>query len=124
MTDSTLADTTADAQKKFLVEVAYARPDTQLILAVQVEAGATVESAIRQSGILKSFPEIDLEKNKVGIFSKICKKDQLLRENDRIEIYRPLIADPKQVRKQRAAEGKTMRKGGGKETDESTNTSE
>lgn len=100
-------------QEKILVEVAYARPDTQVIIPLDVALGTTVAQAIEQSGILHSFPEIDMDTAKVGIFSKICKKDQVLREKDRVEIYRPLIADPKQVRKQRAEEGKKMRKGGG-----------
>ncbi len=85
------------------VEVAYARPDRQLILAVDVPAAATVEEAIRASGILEEFPEIDLSTSKVGIFSKITRLDAQLRPRDRIEIYRPLIADPKAARRRRAA---------------------
>lgn len=96
------------------IEIAYARPDKQIILALNVEEGTTIEAAIKKSDILKSFPEIDLSTCKVGIFGKLSKKDTLLREKDRIEIYRPLIADPKEVRRQRAAEGKTMGKGGEK----------
>jgi putative ubiquitin-RnfH superfamily antitoxin RatB of RatAB toxin-antitoxin module len=86
-----------------LVEVAYARPDTQLILSVDVDETATIKEAIVLSGILDHFPEIDLDKNKVGIFGKITRLDQNLREKDRVEIYRPLIADPKASRKKRAA---------------------
>ena len=100
-----------DTDEMILVEVAYALPEKQLILPVNVKAGTTVEEAIKKSGIMRSFPDIDLSKNKVGIFSKLCKLDKTLREKDRVEIYRPLIADPKAVRKQRAAEGKKMRKG-------------
>ena len=95
-----------------LVEVAYAKPGNQIILPITVKEGTTAEEAIQISGILADFPEIDLEKNKIGIFSKICKKDEILRANDRVEIYRPLIADPKEMRKQRAAQGKKMKKGG------------
>lgn len=95
------------------VEVAYARPDQQLIKKIEVPEGSTAEQAIRLSGILEKFPEIDLAATKVGIFSKAAKLDTVLREMDRVEIYRPLIADPKEVRKQRAAEGKVMKKGGG-----------
>lgn len=95
------------------VEVSYARRDQQMIIPVVVEEGTTVEQAIELSGIRGHFPEIDLGKNKVGIFGKLCKLGQVLRERDRVEIYRPLIADPKEVRKQRAAEGKKMKKGGG-----------
>lgn len=97
------------------VEVAYARPDQQLIKKIEVPEGSTAEQAIRLSGILEKFPEIDLAATKVGIFSKAAKLDTVLREMDRVEIYRPLIADPKEVRKQRAAEGKVMKKGGGNE---------
>lgn len=99
---------------QLLVEVAYAKPEVQVIIPLYVDKGTTLEQAIAQSGILRDFPEIDLAKNKVGIFGKLAKKDVVLRAKDRVEIYRPLIADPKQVRKQRAAEGKAMKKGGGK----------
>lgn len=95
------------------VEVAYARPDEQVILPLEVEAGTTVQEAIRRSGILERFPEIDLEVNKVGVFGKLSKLDAALRQGDRVEIYRPLIADPKEIRKQRAAEGKKLKKGAG-----------
>ena len=83
------------------------------MIVVKLPAGSTAEEAISKSGILAEFPEIDLAVNKVGIFSKACKLDTVLRDKDRIEIYRPLIADPKEVRRQRAAEGKVMKKGGG-----------
>lgn len=95
------------------VEVAYAIPETQVIIPLLVKQGATIEEAIKQSGILETFPEIDLKVNRVGIFSKLGKLNQTLREKDRVEIYRKLIADPKEVRKQRAAQGKKMKKGGG-----------
>lgn len=97
---------------RFKVEVAYALPEHQEILSLEVEEGTTVREAIERSGIRERFPEIDLEKNKVGIFGKLTKPDQPVRPKDRVEIYRPLIADPKEVRKQRAAEGKQTRKGG------------
>lgn len=105
----------AENKPTIRVEVAYARPETQVIIPLEVATGVTIEQAIRQSGILASFPEIDLASNKVGIFGKLSKLDQPLREKDRVEIYRRLIADPKEVRKQRAAEGKKMKKGGGEE---------
>lgn len=97
----------------FAVEVAYAKPEKQLILTLKVAPGTTAEQAIVASGIMQKFPEIDLTLNKVGIFGKMVKPDTELREKDRVEIYRPLIADPKEVRRQRAAEGKAMKKGGG-----------
>ena len=95
------------------IEVAYATPDVQVIKAVNVDAGTTAESAIIQSGLLENFPEIDLSENKIGIFGKVIKKDSILKAGDRIEIYRPLIADPKEIRRKRAEEGKVMKKGGG-----------
>ncbi len=98
--------------KTIIVEVAYGTPAKQVIETVELDEGSTVEDAIKASGILQEFPEIDLTKNKVGIFSKITKLDKPLEHKDRVEIYRKLIADPKEVRKQRAAEGKKMKKGG------------
>ena len=86
-----------------LIEIAYAKPQQQCLLSLEVPAKATAQQAIEQSGILEQFPEIDLNINRVGIFSKPCKLDQLLQAGDRIEIYRPLIADPKEARKNRAA---------------------
>lgn len=101
------------ADETILVEVAYARPDQQVLIPVRLPPGATVEEAIRRSGVLERFPEIDLTRNKVGIWSKLSKLDSPLRDRDRVEIYRPLIADPKEVRRKRAEEGKAMKKGGG-----------
>lgn len=95
------------------VEVAYALEDHQVILNVDVPAGTTLEQAIIESKITEQFPDIDLEKNKVGIFGKLSKKTVELKAGDRVEIYRPLIADPKEVRRRREAEGKRMKKGGG-----------
>lgn len=94
------------------IEVSYATPEKQALIPLVVEEGTNLEQAIIASGIIDQFPEIDLAKNKVGIFGKLSKKDVLLREKDRVEIYRPLIADPKAVRKKRAEEGKAMKKGG------------
>jgi putative ubiquitin-RnfH superfamily antitoxin RatB of RatAB toxin-antitoxin module len=95
------------------IEVAYALPDIQMLVPLSVEDGATVETAIRQSGLLAKFPEIDLATAKLGIWNKACELSATLREKDRVEIYRPLIADPKEVRRKRAEEGKLMKKGGG-----------
>jgi len=101
------------SQSEITVEVAYALPHEQLIVPIMVQAGTTAEHAIHASGIMRKFPEIDLAVNKIGIFGKATRLDTALRHLDRVEIYRPLIADPKEVRKQRAADGKIMRKGGG-----------
>lgn len=85
-----------------LIEVAYALPEEQLILEVEVPADSTVEHAIKRSGILERYSQIDLETDKVGIFGKMCKLNASLKNKDRIEIYRALIADPKESRRQKA----------------------
>ncbi len=92
------------------VEVTYALPQQQRLLVVQVEEGATALQAIKCSGILDMFPDIDLSENKVGIFSKVVSLDQVLREGDRVEIYRPLLADPKEVRRRKAEMKQTSEK--------------
>ncbi len=91
--------------KKIHIEVAYARPDKQQILALDVTPGTSVYEGARKSGIDQIFPEIDFDKVDMGIFGKVVKKprEEMLREGDRIEIYRPLIIDPKQARLNRAA---------------------
>lgn len=83
------------------VEVAYAKPEAQLVLPVEVPEGATAEQAIRASGILGRFPEIDLASSSIGIYGKPCALERGLRPGDRVEIYRPLIADPKEARRGR-----------------------
>ena len=97
------------------IEVVYALKDRQEVVALKVADGTTVQQAIEASGLLQRFPEISLEKtgNKVGIFAKLTPLTTALRDRDRVEIYRPLIADPKEVRRKRANEGKMMKKGGG-----------
>jgi len=95
------------------IEVCYALPARQELVKLQLPEGATLGQALEASGLLQKYPEIDLKKNKFGIFAKLSKVDAVLRDRDRVEIYRPLIADPREVRKQRAAEGKVMKKGAG-----------
>jgi putative ubiquitin-RnfH superfamily antitoxin RatB of RatAB toxin-antitoxin module len=96
------------------VSVVYALETSQKLVELTLDEGATVEQALQASGLLAEFPEIEPGgRNKIGIWNKLGKLDTVLRDRDRIEIYRPLIADPKEVRRQRAAEGKTMKKGGG-----------
>ena len=96
---------------KIMIEVSYALPKKQIIIPVLVPKDISVKEAIELSGILKKFEEIDLDSNQVGIFGKLTTLDKVLRDRDRIEIYRPLIADPKEIRRKRAAEGKDMKKG-------------
>lgn len=97
------------------VSVVYALPQRQEVVALSLPQGATLQRAVEASGLLQRYPDLDLAKNKVGIFGKLSKLDAVLRDQDRVEIYRPLIADPKEVRRQRAAEGKVLKKGGGDE---------
>ncbi len=95
-----------------MVEVVYALPDKQSLLVVKVPEGTAIKKVIQASNILELYPELDLNNMDVGVFGKMAKMDQKVRDRDRIEIYRPLIADPKEVRKRRAAEGKRLKKGG------------
>ncbi|MDI9244369.1 RnfH family protein [Marinobacter sp. CHS3-4] len=86
------------------VEVAFARPDKQEIIALDVEEGTSAVEAVKQSGIVDLFPEIDPDSNNMGIFGKAIKAPSTheLRDGDRVEIYRPLKIDPKQARLNRA----------------------
>ena len=91
------------------VEVAYALPHSQRIVELQVAPGTTARQAVLVSGIEKTFPEIDLQGSDLGIFGKSVKDEYELLPGDRVEIYRPLIADPKESRKQRAARAKSAK---------------
>lgn len=84
------------------VEVAYATATKQRIIVVQANEGLTVKRAVERSGIVRFFPEIDLTTATFGIFSQGCSPDTVLRDGDRVEIYRPLLCDPKEMRRQRA----------------------
>ena len=95
------------------VEVCYALPERQELVKVKLAPNGTVQQALEASGLLAKFPEVSLEQSKFGVYGKLVRLDTALREGDRVEIYRPLIADPKEVRRKRAEEGKTMKKGGG-----------
>jgi len=86
------------------VEVAYALPETQSLLEIEVENGCSAIEAVKQSGIIDLYPEIELKQINMGIFSKACSGEQILKAGDRVEIYRSLIANPMEVRKRRAAE--------------------
>jgi hypothetical protein len=97
------------------VEVVYALPQRQELVKLTLAVGSTLQQAVEASGLPQRYPEIDLGKLKLGVYGKLSKPDALLRDRDRVEIYRPLIADPKEVRKKRAEEGKAMKKGGGEE---------
>ena len=94
--------------EKISVEVAYGLPDEQFLVAIELPVESTVETAIRASGVLEKYPEIDLARNRTGIFSRLAKPATVLKAGDRVEIYRPLTADPKEVRRELAKLGKTM----------------
>lgn len=87
------------------IGIAYALPQRQAWFDVNLPDGATIKDAIERSGILGQFPEIDLEKNKVGIYGKVSKLDAVLNDGDRVEIYRPITCDPKTVPRKAKAEG-------------------
>jgi putative ubiquitin-RnfH superfamily antitoxin RatB of RatAB toxin-antitoxin module len=96
----------SDTSAQLQIEVVYGLPNKQSLLNAYVDEGCTIEQAINDSGILTLYAEIDLTINKVGIWNKAAKLADILHEGDRIEIYRPLIADPKEVRKRRAEKAK------------------
>jgi len=89
-------------QKTIHVEVVFAMPDQQELLALEVAAGTTIAQAIALSGIADLFDGIELNLNQVGIFSQKATMDQVLRDGDRVEIYRPLLVDPMESRRRRA----------------------
>lgn len=95
------------SQQMITVEVVYALPKQQTVKPLKVAEGTTLIQAVEQSGILAQFPEIDPVVNKMGIYGKAAKSETVLRDGDRVEIYRPLVANPKEVRKKNAAEKET-----------------
>ena len=115
MTNSTVGarDSMKNTTGMITVEVAYALPEKQTLLSLSVPVGTTALEAVEQSGILKEYPQIDVNSDKMGVFSQVLGTKGLdepaaykMRERDRIEIYRALIADPKEVRRRRAEEAK------------------
>jgi uncharacterized protein len=101
-----------------LVEVAYATPERQLILELEVPAGTTAIEAVRLSGIEEQFPEIAPGKCRIGVFGKLCKNDRPLLAGDRVEIYRPLLVDPRVARRELAASGRSMGRDGREDSGE------
>lgn len=96
----------SETAEKIVVEVAYAYPDKYFLKKVYLDNPISIQNVILQSGVLEKFTEIDLRENKIGIFSRPAKLTDLVEDGDRIEIYRPLIADPKEIRRQRAEQQK------------------
>lgn len=90
------------AETDLVVEVAYARPDVQDVVRVTLPAGATLRDAVALSGLLDRFPEIDLDRQTIGVYGKPSTLDAPVNDGDRVEIYRPLVANPKEMRRRRA----------------------
>jgi putative ubiquitin-RnfH superfamily antitoxin RatB of RatAB toxin-antitoxin module len=106
----------ADSSLEITVEVAYAMPDKQILEVLTVPMGTTALEAVEQSSVLNMFPEIDIKNTQMGIFSQVLgtkglaePANYVLKARDRVELYRPLIADPKEVRRRRAEEAKTQK---------------
>jgi uncharacterized protein len=95
------------------VTVAWALPDEQVVVPLDLPEGATAAGAIRASGLTARFPEIDLARHGVGVFGRVVSLGQVLREGDRVEIYRPLQMDPREARRRLAATGRSMGRQGG-----------
>ena len=91
------------------LEVAYARPEKQVVVTLTVAPGTTLGEAIDRSGLLARFPEIDLATHRIGVFGRLRELRERAEPGDRIEIYRPLSADPKDLRRRRAAQGRRKR---------------
>ncbi|MGF1691329.1 RnfH family protein [Photobacterium kagoshimensis] len=96
----------ASDDKLIHVEVVYALPSAQRVIKLAITADTQVQAIIEQSGVLEMYPDIDLKKNKVGVYSRNVKLDATVRDGDRLEIYRPLLADPKEIRRKRAEQAK------------------
>lgn len=88
---------------EIVIEVCYARPDRLFLKRLRVPEGTNIEQAVHCSGVLQEVPELDLAQCRVGIYGKVKSLDTLLRERDRVEVYRPLVADPMEARRRRAA---------------------
>jgi putative ubiquitin-RnfH superfamily antitoxin RatB of RatAB toxin-antitoxin module len=95
------------------IEIVYALPHKVDLIRLKLPHGCSLQQALEVSGLMQKYPEIDLKGGRFGIYGKLCNPNTLLRDQDRVEIYRPLLADPKEVRRRRAEEGKVTKKGGG-----------
>lgn len=91
------------AEPMLAIEVVYATAEQQLLLALEVPAGTTVGEAVQLSGVAAQLSQVAVHDCPLGIFGKVVAAQRVIEAGDRIELYRPLLADPKEVRKQRAA---------------------
>ena len=103
----------AQDDSSIAIEVIYAVPHKADLIRLKLPAGCTLRQAVEASGLAQKHSDIDVEGGRFGIFGKLSKPDAVLRDRDSVEIYRPLLADPKEVRRRRAEEGKATKKGGG-----------
>ena len=94
--------TSKDSRQNIRVEVVYATSGRQELVSLEMCDGSTLADAITESGLAEMFDNFVVDPSRVGIFGQKSTLDQILRDGDRVEIYRPLIADPKEVRRQRA----------------------
>ena len=95
---------------KIAIEIVYAMPQVQIVVGLDLEEGSTVEDALKASGILDRHPELDPVSCRLGIWGRVAARSQILKPRDRVEIYRPLVADPKQVRRKRAERERKRRR--------------
>ncbi|NDY94554.1 RnfH family protein [Wenzhouxiangella limi] len=99
-------------EKQLHVEVAAALPDRQVVVPLVLSEGATVQHAIDAAGLDSRLPEFEFDNRRIGIFGRVCRPDRLLRDGDRVELYRPLKADPKEIRRQLAELERAGKKSG------------
>ena len=109
MAETAMGDASMGDAAKINVQVCYALPGSSFLKALKMDRGTTIAQAVEASGVLRSHPEIDLSQLRLGIFGKLKAADTEVREGDRIEIYRPLQADPKETRRRRAAHRKAAK---------------
>jgi len=109
MAETAMGDASMGDAAKINVQVCYALPGSSFLKALKLDRGTTIAQAVEASGVLRSHPEIDLSQLRLGIFGKLKAADTEVREGDRIEIYRPLQADPKETRRRRAAHRKAAK---------------
>lgn len=95
-------------RQKISIEVACATPDKQRLIKLEVPQGTSAREAIELSGIEKEFPQLDIPNSAIGVFGEVVKEDHPLKQDDRVEVYRPLINDPREARRSLAARGSTM----------------
>ncbi len=93
-------------RRQITVEVAYAATERQQVLQIRVPEGTTLIEAVKASGIVEQFPEIDLDTARLGIFGRVEHPERRLEAHDRVEIYRPLVTDPREARRRRARRGR------------------